>query len=100
MCTRYVNLFPVQLDLQSQTFLISDEMSRIQDHYAALVWLGDVEVTAVADGKCCKVFQLRALSTYSSELLVTPGTEMKMMNTSSSAVLHLYKVLPISITKS
>jgi len=70
-----------------------------EEPYAALVWSGSGTVCAVKEGSSFDPIEIQALSTNNSEFLVTPGTTIRMTNT-SSVVLLIYTVLPISSTES
>lgn len=68
--------------------------------YAALVWSGVGEVQALGKEPAYEPLDVAALTTNSSEFLVTPHTAVKMTNTSRSRTLFIYTVLPISQTES
>jgi D-beta-D-heptose 7-phosphate kinase/D-beta-D-heptose 1-phosphate adenosyltransferase len=72
-----------------------------EEPYAALVWSGSGTVNAVSDERRkFEPLQLQALTSNNSEFLVTPGTTVRLTNTSTSHVLLIYTVLPISATES
>jgi len=74
----------------------SYERPGAEEPYAALVWSGSGTVYAVEKDKEFEAIDLQALSTNNSEFLVTPMTTIRMTNTSTSHVLLIYTVLPIS----
>merc|ERR1711971_667095 len=67
--------------------------------YAVLVWSGIGEVQAITN-EAKKPIEIAALTTNDSEFLVTPGTTIRVTNTSKHRTLYLYTVLPISTTES
>lgn len=70
-----------------------------EEPYAALVWSGTGNVVAISSEKTFEPVNLQALTSNNSEFLVTPGTTVKMTNTSKNQVLLIYTVLPISTTE-
>eukprot|EP00929_Paragymnodinium_shiwhaense_P003887 TRINITY_DN10459_c0_g1_i1.p1 TRINITY_DN10459_c0_g1~~TRINITY_DN10459_c0_g1_i1.p1 ORF type:complete len:446 (-),score=102.95 TRINITY_DN10459_c0_g1_i1:183-1520(-) len=67
--------------------------------YAALVWSGRgavVTVDAKEGAKTYEPLDLEALHATQSEFLVTPHTSVKLTNTSETAILYIYTVLPIN----
>jgi len=68
--------------------------------YAALVWSGRGNVVAMEEGKSYEPLELQALHDTQSEFLVAPGTTVKISNSSETATLYIYTVLPICNKKS
>lgn len=71
--------------------------------YAALVWSGRGSVVAIEDddnGKSYEPLEVQALHDTQSEFLVTPQTTIKISNSSETATLYMYTVLPICNDKS